>query len=202
MGKLEDTVLVSTACKRPKMFALLLMVLPTVFAPDRALADDCDVWPEARVCAASYPWKTVVQFPWGSYQKKPEGEAVAFHLDGRGVGIVQRLDKDAPPFFQNSRDLADWWAQKFFVTGTEEDADRFTDREDWETGVGTIDGAASGEKKVRFKLDGRPTIMRASFVTTEVGELMVWSMLNERIDSEAGAYLHQGLKNAVSLATR
>lgn len=172
--------------------AILLTPLSTV------ANEACDALPEAMICEAEFPWKKVIAFPFAHFESEPIGFAVAFHLDGRGVGIVRHLDKNAEPILLGAQEWADFWTENFFKTDGLKTYDLIPIGE-WESLSGHIDGKKAEERKIYLDTNGRTMALRGSFVSTEYGDLMVYSLLNQKINSQAGSYLHRSLIKAVSL---
>jgi hypothetical protein len=172
----------------------LFIALAILLSPLSVDANEaCDALPEAIVCEAAYPWKKVIDFPFAQFENEPIGYAVVFHLDGRGVGIVQHIDKNTEPYQISTRDWANLWMEKFLNT------DDLTMIGEWERLSGYIDGKNAEVRKVFLDANGRTMALRGSFVSTEFGNLVVYSILNQKINSQAGSHLHRRLIKAVNL---
>lgn len=177
-------------------FFLFAFLAGLVFEAAPVGAEACEVLPEAKVCEASTPWKNVTEFPWGPFTEAPRGEAAVFHLDGRGFGVIQRLP---PPHFDTAVELADWWVADWFERKFPgEEIEQVSDRKGWEAFETTVRFQQYIGRKTRFKYQGRVSVVRFSFVRTEVGELVAMSWLNEKMNAQAGEYLHSGLLKSIS----
>jgi hypothetical protein len=177
------------------MFVRLVAVLVFGFTlSSRAQAEEaCEDIQVALVCEARFPWKRVDDFPFANFKQKPTGDAVAFHLDGRGIGVIARADARTLGSFYDADNFAD-----FFVS-TNVLAEGSTQVGPTERSVGEVNGNTSEERRVVVNVGGREMVFRGSFVNGGEDGLLVYSFLNQKIDSQVGAHLQKGLVAAVSL---
>ncbi|MEM9707721.1 MAG: hypothetical protein AAF871_02945 [Pseudomonadota bacterium] len=174
-------------------FGLLVVAILTASNVTAETNTNCETLREAVVCQPSLLWKQVTEFPYGSYETKPTGNAAVFHLDGRGVGVVQSLPKISLQDSHTADELAEFWVKRLL------DYDDIILSTPWSSLEKTIDGVKSYGRTTAFELDGRALVLRGNFVRTQRGDLLIHSFLNKKINWQAGDYLHNRLIAAVTL---
>ena len=109
--------------------------------------------------------------------------------------MVQSVKEDRAPYPNTAEELAKFWVDDFDAN----DNNGVVLTGQWISSKGMIDGIKSVNRKATLEVQGRPFVVRGSFVGTQRGNLMVYSILNKKIDRQAGESLHKGLIAAVAI---